>query len=172
MHARMLSRVQLSATIWTVAHQAPLSMGFPRQECWTGLPFPLLGDLSDPGIEPVSCHLLHWQADSLSLSHRGSTKNLMFSGSVTSDSLQPHALQYARLPCLSPSPRVCSNSCPLSCDIIQPSRPLPFPFPPAFNHSHHQSLFQWVHSTHQVAEVLDLKLQHQPFKWIFRIDFL
>ena len=114
MHARMLSRVQLSATIWTVAHQAPLSMGFPRQECWTGLPFPLLGDLSDPGIEPVSCHLLHWQADSLSLSHRGSTKNLMFSGSVTSDSLQPHALQYTRLPCLSPSPRVCSNSCPLS----------------------------------------------------------
>ena len=37
-----------------VAHQAPLSMGFPRQECWTGLPFSSLGDLPDPGIEPAS----------------------------------------------------------------------------------------------------------------------
>ena len=37
----------------TVAHQAPLSMGFPRQEYWSGLPFPSPGDLPDPGIEPV-----------------------------------------------------------------------------------------------------------------------
>ena len=41
-------------TQWTVAHQAPLSMGFSRQESWSGLPFPILGDLPDPGIEPVS----------------------------------------------------------------------------------------------------------------------
>ena len=39
---------------WTVAHQAPLSMGFPRQEYWSGLPFPPPGDLPDPGIKPVS----------------------------------------------------------------------------------------------------------------------
>ena len=39
---------------WTVAHQAPLSTGFPRQEYWNGLPFPSRGDLPDPGIEPVS----------------------------------------------------------------------------------------------------------------------
>ena len=39
---------------WTVAHQAPLSMGFPRQEYWSELPFHSLGDLPDPGIEPVS----------------------------------------------------------------------------------------------------------------------
>ena len=39
---------------WTVASQAPLSMGFPRQEYWNGLPFPSPGDLPDPGIEPVS----------------------------------------------------------------------------------------------------------------------
>ena len=43
-----------SATHWTVACQAPLSMGFPRQECWTGLPFPSPGDHPDPGIEHVS----------------------------------------------------------------------------------------------------------------------
>ena len=41
-------------TPWTVAHQAPLSMGFLRQESWSGLPFPSPGDLPDPGIEPVS----------------------------------------------------------------------------------------------------------------------
>ena len=40
-------------TLWTVAHQASLSVGFPRQEHWTGLPFPSLGDLPDSGIEPM-----------------------------------------------------------------------------------------------------------------------
>ena len=42
------------ATPWTVARQAPLSMGFSRQEYWSGLPLPSPGDLTDPGIEPVS----------------------------------------------------------------------------------------------------------------------
>ena len=46
--------VQLFATPWTIAHQAPLSMGFSRKEYWTGLPFPSPGDLPDPGIEPTS----------------------------------------------------------------------------------------------------------------------
>ena len=45
----------------TVACQAPLSMGFPRQQYWSGLPFPSLGDLLDPGSNP---RLLHWQVDS------------------------------------------------------------------------------------------------------------
>ena len=47
-------RVQLFAILWTVARQAPLSMGFPSQEYWSGLPFPPPGDLPDPGIEPMS----------------------------------------------------------------------------------------------------------------------
>ena len=46
-----------SATPWTVAHQVPLSMGFPRQEYWSGWPFPFPGDLPDPGIEPGSLAL-------------------------------------------------------------------------------------------------------------------
>ena len=46
--------VQLFATLWTVAHQAPLAMGFSRQEYWSGLPCPPSGDLPDPGIEPAS----------------------------------------------------------------------------------------------------------------------
>ena len=49
----LLSRFRLFATSWTVAHEAPLSMGFSRQEYWSGLPFPS-GDLPDPGIEPAS----------------------------------------------------------------------------------------------------------------------
>ena len=49
-------------TPWTVAHQAPLSMGFSRQEHWSGLPFPSPGDLPDPEIEPRS---LTFQADTL-----------------------------------------------------------------------------------------------------------
>ena len=47
------SHVRLFATLCTVAHQAPLSMGFSRQECWSELPRPSLGDLPSPGIEPV-----------------------------------------------------------------------------------------------------------------------
>ena len=46
---------------------APLSMGFSRQEYWSGLPFPTPGDLPDPGIQPASLCLLHWQMDSLPL---------------------------------------------------------------------------------------------------------
>jgi len=63
------SCVRLFVTLWTVAHQAPLSMGFSRQEYWSGLPFLSLGDLSDPGIEPTPPAL---QVDSLLLSHQGS----------------------------------------------------------------------------------------------------
>ena len=59
---KLLSRVRLFATPWTVAHQAPLSIGFSRQEHWSVLPFPSPGDLPDPGIEPRSPAL---QADAL-----------------------------------------------------------------------------------------------------------
>ena len=51
---KSLSRVRLFATPWTVANQAPPSMGFSRQEYWSGLPFPSPGDLPDPGMEPGS----------------------------------------------------------------------------------------------------------------------
>ena len=60
---KSFSRVRLFAIPWTIAYQAPLSMGFSRQVCWSGLPFPSPGDLPDPGIEPGSPTL---QADALS----------------------------------------------------------------------------------------------------------
>ena len=61
-YVRVLSCVQLFTTPWTVAHQAPLSLGFPRQEYWSGSPFPSTGNLSNPGTESRSAAL---QADSL-----------------------------------------------------------------------------------------------------------
>ena len=74
---KSLSRVQHFVTPWTVAHQAPPSMGFSRQEYWNGLPFPSPGHLPDPGIKPDLLHLLHWQAGSANLgSPQESAKNI------------------------------------------------------------------------------------------------
>ena len=55
----MLSPFWLFATPWTVAHKAPLCMGFPRQEYWSGLPLPSSGDLPNPGIEPALLWILY-----------------------------------------------------------------------------------------------------------------
>ena len=51
---KLLSHVRLFVTLWTAAYQAPPSMGFSRQEYWSGLPFPSPGDLPNPGMEPRS----------------------------------------------------------------------------------------------------------------------
>ena len=72
----MLSHIQLFPTLWTVAHQASLSLGFPRQEPWSGLPLSPPGDLPDPGIKPTSPAS---QMDSVSLSHLGSL-DILYSG--------------------------------------------------------------------------------------------
>ena len=71
--------------------------------------------------------------------------------------LWPHGLHYSRIPCPSLSPRVCSNSCPLSRWCYLPSHPLPPSSLFAFNLSQHQGLFQWVSSSHQVAKELELQ---------------
>ena len=70
----------------------------------------------------------------------GPISSVQFSRSVVSDSLQPHGLQPARLPCPSPTPR--AYSCPSVSDAIQPSHPLSSPSPHTFNLSQHQGLFQ------------------------------
>ena len=82
-----------------------------------------------------------------------------------SNSLLPHELQHARPPC--PSPHVHRV-----CDAIQPSHPRSSPSPPALNPSQHQSLFQWVHSSHEVAKVLEFQLQHHSFQRNPRADLL
>ena len=102
--------------------------------------------------------------------------SVQFSCSVVSDSLRPHGLQRARLPCPSPTPRACSNSCPLS-QWCHPIISLLFPSPPAFNLSQHEGLFKWVSPLHQVAKVLEFQQKHQPSNEYsalisFRIDWL
>ena len=73
-------------TPWTVAHQAPLSMGFSKQEYWSGLPFPSPGDLPDPGIEPRSPAL---QTDALPTEQQEKPAVSELSCSVVSDSATP-----------------------------------------------------------------------------------
>ena len=75
-YAYVLTHVWLFTTLWTVTCQAPLSMGFSRQEYWSGLPFPPTEDFSNPGIEPSSPVSPALQADSLLRSHRESPENL------------------------------------------------------------------------------------------------
>ena len=94
---------------------------------------------------------------------------LLFGHSVVAVSLWPHGLQYSRLPCPSHSPGVFKLH--WVGDAIQISHPLSSPSPPALNLSQNQGLFQWVSSSHQVAKVLELQLQHQSFQWIFKIYF-
>ena len=72
MHAQLLNHVLHFVIPWTVACQAPLSMGFFRQEYWSGLPFPPPGGSSQPRDQNCFLRLLHWQEDSLPLSHLGS----------------------------------------------------------------------------------------------------
>ena len=118
-HAQSISHVWLFAAPRTVAHQAPLSLGFPRQEYWSGLPVPSPGDLPDPGMESGTPALaggffiteppgkpLNWSSSPFS--------SVQFSRSVVSDSLRPHESQHTRPPYPSPSPGVHSNSRPSS----------------------------------------------------------
>ena len=94
---------------------------------------------------------------------------LYFSVAQSCPTLWSNRLQNTRLPCPSLSPRACSDSCPLS-QWCHPTIILCHPlllqsFPALWS-------FQWVSSSHQVAKVLALRLQHQSFQWIFRTDFL
>ena len=169
------------ATPWTEAHQFPLSMGFLRQEYWMRLHFLLQGIFLTQGL---NLYLLYWQANSLPLSHLKSLpihnqhilplriflwilqetivvcskqrfSSVHFSCSVMSDSLPPHGLQHARPPCPSPTPRVHSNTCPLSwwCHPTISSSFVPFS-------SHHQ--FKFVLSQVDTQEYHIFSRKWQP----------
>ena len=130
------SCVWLFVTLWTVAHQAPLSVGFSRQECWSGLPCLPWGDLPNLGIEPHLPVSPALQAYYLSLAPPGKPithdqfSSVQFSHSVVSNSLWPHGLQHAGLPCPLPTAGAYSNSCPLSrwCHPTISSSVIPFSF--------------------------------------------
>ena len=82
MKVKSLGHVRLLATPQTVAHQAPPSMGFSRQEYWSGLPFPSPEDLPNPGIKPVSPMSPALQADSLPLIHQGNPCTALFTNGL------------------------------------------------------------------------------------------
>ena len=91
----------------------PCPWDYPGRNIGVGSHFLLQGIFPTQGLNLC---LLHWQADSLPLSRQGSPIPCLvqFSHSVVSNSLRPHGLQHARLPCPSSTPRTCSNSCPWS----------------------------------------------------------
>ena len=98
--------------------------------------------------------------------------SVQFSHSVVSDSLWPNELQHARPPCPSPTPRVYSNSCPLSPWCHPAILSSVVPFSSCFQSFPASGSFpvSWLFTS--VAKVVELQLQHQSFQWIFRIDFL
>ena len=172
-HTWLFSPVWRFVTPWTLAHQAPLSMEFSRQEYWSRMPFPSTGVLPNPGSEPRSPAL---QANSLPSEHPGSPPNLLqsvhFSGSVMSNSLRPHEPQHTRPPCPSPTPAVYPDSCPLTqwCHPTISSSVVPFSsclqsFPTSGS-------FQMSQYLHQVAKILQFHLQPQSFQWTPRNDLL
>ena len=93
-----VSRVRLTATPWTVACQASLSVEFSRQDYWSGLLFRSPGDLPDPGIEPVSLCLLHWQPGSLLLAPRWEFRSLEVSTSPRKADSGPGNLHFQETP--------------------------------------------------------------------------
>ena len=158
---KSLSHVQLFVTPWTVARQATLSMGFSRQEYWSGLPFPSPEDLPNPGIEPRSPAL---QADALSSEPPG--KPFYFSR------LQFSSVQSLSHVWLFATPWIAAHQASLSITISQSSlklmsiksvmpsshlilcHPLLLlpPIPPSI-----RVFFQWVNSSHEMAKVLEFQ---------------
>ena len=154
-----LSHVQLFGTPWTVAHQAPLSLGFSRQEYWSGLPFPSPGDLPNPGIEPGFPALagMFFTTETLGKPFLQWFSSVQFSCSVVSDSATPWiAARQASLSITNSQ----SSLRLTSIESVMPSshlilcRPLLLlpPIPPSI------SLSQGVNSSHEVARVLEFQL--------------
>ena len=150
-------------TLWTVALQSPLSMGFSRKEYWRGLPCPPPGDLPVPGIQPSCITRGFFITEPLRKPLK--LPSVQFSSVAQSDSLPPHGLQHASLPFPSSTSRACSDSCPSSqwCHPTNSSSIIPFSY--RLQSFPESGLFKWVSSLHQVAKVLEL--QHQFLQRIF-----
>ena len=91
---------------------------------------------------------------------------------IVSEFLQPHGLQYTRLPCPSPTPEAYTNSCPLHRWCHPTISSSVILFSSHLNFTHHQGLFQWISFSQQVTKVLEFQLQHQSFQWIVRTNIL
>ena len=150
---KLLSHVQLFGTPWTT-YQAPLSMGFSRQEYWSGLPFPSMQFLwfTWKTSERIEFHTI-WK-HCLAFSPPSNASCMFFSLSSVSDFLQCRRLQQAMLTCPSLSPRVCLNSCPLrqSCHSTISSSVAPFSCSQSFPASGSFPM-SWLFASGQVLEL-------------------
>ena len=146
-----------SATPWIVACQGHLSIEFSRQEYSSVLPFPFPGHLPDPGIKLRSLAL---QADSLPSDPPRKPSLLQFSSVIQSclTLCDPMNHSMTGFPVHHQLPEFTQTHVHRVGNAIQPSHPLSSPSPPAPNPSQHQSLFQWVNSSHEVAKVLEFQL--------------
>ena len=135
-----------SATLWTITHQAPLSMGFSRQAQWNGLPCPLPGDLPKPGIEPMSL-MSPSLIDGFFTTSATWEAQLLYSVQFSSVAQScptlwdPMDRSTPGLPVHHQLPEFTQTHVHRVSDDIQPSHPLSSPSPPA-NPSQHQGLFQ------------------------------
>ena len=141
------------------------SLKYPDNSIW--YTFPELFHRCENSLSDGRCYLL----DDQGLIAPGLLEP-QFSCWVVSSSLRPHGLQQPGFPVHHQIPELTPTHVHWIGDAIQPSHPLLSPSAPAFNLSQCQGLFQWVSSLHQVAKILEFRLQHQSFQCIFRTDFL
>ena len=197
---KSLSRVQLLATSWTAAYQAPPSMRFSRQEYWSGVPLPSPGLLYlhtnfriSLSISPKKKICLDCNRDCIGSIHQYGNngffkqywafqfmKNIYISfqvffqfSSVTQSCptlCDPMNHSTPGLPVYHQLSEFTQTHVHRVGDDIQPSHPLSSPSPPTPNPTQHQGLFQWVNSSHEVAKVLEFQPQHQSFQWTPRTD--
>ena len=163
---KLLSHVQLFATPWTVAYQAPLTMEFSRQEYWSRLPCPPPEIFPVQRMNPCFPHC----RQTIVWSTLESTTNMLLMFQLCLTLCDPIDCSTPGFPVLYYLLEFAQTHVHWFGDASQPSHPLPSPSPPALNLSQHQGLFQWLGSLNQVAKVLEL--QHQSFQWIFKVDFL
>ena len=151
-----------SATLWTVACQAPLSMGFSRPEYWSGLPSPLPGSVQSKGIftnQGIKLGLLPWGGFFIFWANREVFLHIISSVAQLCLTLcDPMNRSTPGLPIQHQLPEFTQTHVHRVTDAIQPSHPLSSPSSLAPNPSQHQSLFQWVNSLHEVAKVPEFQL--------------
>ena len=155
----MLSCVWFFASPWTVTHQEPLLMEFSKQEDQSRLQFPIPGNLPDPEIEPVSPALTGRFFTTVPPG-KPLYISVQFSSVAQSCPTLRDPMNHSTpgLPVHHPLPEFTQTQVHRVRDAIQPSHPGSSPSPPAPNPSQHQSLFQWVNSSHEVAKVLEFQL--------------
>ena len=174
--AQSRCHIWLHATPWSVAHQTPLSMEFSRQQYWSELPFPSLGDLPDPGISLSLLHLFHWQVCYLPLCHPGSPYFLYQVFNIFARIRTVLQRIWGVKMLIFPKSRIrkcCSyaQSCSTLCDLMDRSMlglPVHYQLPElAQTHLHRASdATQTFHPLSPLPPAFNLSQHQGPFKWV------